>query len=77
MGKQTVVVVEEGPGEEWGEQSWSCGDLVQELVSAAAGRGKAAVVVTCWVKSGVVEEDVHLFRRTCVHHDGACRIGRS
>ena len=46
-------------------------------MTAGAERGKAAVVVTCWVKSGVAAEDVHLSQRTSSHHGAACRIGHS
>jgi len=42
-----------------------------------AGKGKAAVVETCSVKSGVAAEDVHLSQHTSSRHDAACRIGRS
>lgn len=76
-GKQTVEGVEEEPGVVLGEQSLSCGDQVQGLGSVGVVKGKAAVVETCWVKSGAVEEDVRLFQRTSSHHGGACRIGRS
>jgi len=75
--KQTVEGVEEEPGVVLGEQSLSCGDLVQGQGSVGVVRGKAAVVETCWVKSGAVEEDVRLFQRTSSRHGGACRIGRS
>jgi len=75
--KQTVVEAGVVPVVVLGEQSWSCGDLVLGLGNAAAGRGKAVVVETCWVRSGVAEEDVRLSQRTSVRHGGACRIGRS
>lgn len=75
--KQTVEGVEEEPGVVLGEQSLSCGDRVQGLGSVGVVKGKAAVVETCWVKSGAVEEDVRLFQRTSSRHGAACRIGRS
>ena len=55
----------------------SCGGQVQGQETAGAGRGKAAVVVTCLVKSGVVAEGVHLSQHTSSRHGAACRIGRS
>jgi len=75
--KQTVEGVEVEPEEELGEQSWSYGDQVQGQGSVGVVRGKAAVVETCWVKSGVAEEDVRLSQRTSSRHGASCRIDHS
>ena len=52
----------------------SCGGQAQGQETAGAGRGKAAVVVICLVKNGVVADDV---QHTSSRHGAACRIGRS
>lgn len=46
-GRQTVEGVEVELVVGWGEQSLSCGALVQAQGTAVAVRGKAAVVETC------------------------------
>ena len=55
----------------------SCGGQAQGQETAGAGRGKAAVVVTCLVKNGVAADGVHLSQHTSSRHGAACRIGHS